>query len=844
MSTLSITGEEYVCYGENASGQFTPLIGVVKYDGSFSFREMTKDDLDRIPDDTILPGCWLFRKTMSSQGAWTKRFALLRGGFIFLFHSPHNDKPLAVIPLDKCRILMPDRQEKSFDNSLHSDGFEFDIRHKSRPTVRCYALSELERQELVRASSARCDLPSNIADMLQVQSLLRNMPLSSTIRVSNTRLTGINFAASEMASEAQSVVHSPFAVASSATSQQHQSHSHNQHQQQQHHNPFAAPRPPQFDDDDEFEGESGSAGGLYTSPPPPPPPPPSSLPSKQQQQHSISGSSVGQQPISKHQQYQSNQSVSALDTRASLFSSSSPPPPPQLTHQRLTSLHSLQRASVISQQIPETAVTQSETTAHAASTPVKKLDVTAFANLNSHLTQKVSESMELRDREDSYAHQQRLQQQQQHWQNLSLDISNNANAKSNPVDDFMNSNNHENGNNSASHDQGGNNNNATTPPVTFAELFRFLLFFCDEEMAEDPQPSAQQQFPHAKGAAVDEMLLFVYRAYCDDTNSSSQNAGFMSLEQLCDFLQDCAVLQTHAPPEGGTDEAAEAFQEALAATHLLRSLPRSPSSTNSSALGGAAEAGRVDFGQWYQLLLRIASIVYADLYAQDATVAFSKLLFETIAPLFLICHKSQAVANAKAAAVTPSTNKTSLLPRHRRALLQSDPLLHDARILLVLITYASNLWKVFLTYATDAVGKLPEVSLPFPAAAQLNERGMHKLPVVAPEKHLNSASSQVYAGLTADSWILSESGWLRLCRDYAFSPYVFSNAQLREVYRSLVGRSAGRKTIVSSKLPSREQLAANTAMRTSRKQTNNSNNNTNTINNNNNNNSIYAGGKE
>ena len=40
-----------------------------------------------------------------------------------------------------------------------------------------------------------------------------------------------------------------------------------------------------------------------------------------------------------------------------------------------------------------------------------------------------------------------------------------------------------------------------------------------------------------------------------------------------------------------------------------------------------------------------------------------------------------------------------------------------------MMTYAPNLWKLFLNYATDAVGKIPEINSPFPVAAQLNERG-------------------------------------------------------------------------------------------------------------------------
>jgi hypothetical protein len=53
----------------------------------------------------------------------------------------------------------------------------------------------------------------------------------------------------------------------------------------------------------------------------------------------------------------------------------------------------------------------------------------------------------------------------------------------------------------------------------------------------------------------------------------------------------------------------------------------------------------------------------------------------------------------------------------------TDELVLEERIALVMITYAPNLWRVFLNYATDAVGKIAEINLPFPEAAQLNERG-------------------------------------------------------------------------------------------------------------------------
>jgi hypothetical protein len=52
-----------------------------------------------------------------------------------------------------------------------------------------------------------------------------------------------------------------------------------------------------------------------------------------------------------------------------------------------------------------------------------------------------------------------------------------------------------------------------------------------------------------------------------------------------------------------------------------------------------------------------------------------------------------------------------------------DVLVLEERILLLMITYSPNLYRVFLTYGHDAVGKVPEINRMFPESAQANERG-------------------------------------------------------------------------------------------------------------------------
>lgn len=225
------------------------------------------------------------------------------------------------------------------------------------------------------------------------------------------------------------------------------------------------------------------------------------------------------------------------------------------------------------------------------------------------------------------------------------------------------------------------------------------------------------------------------------------------------------------------DEPLEDYKDALDAVTLLRSLPRNYSSNASTASTTTGRFGNVDFGQWYQLLVRISQIVYPDLFTSDRTVAFAKILSEVIVPMFPWC-------------------KHRLSKRYT-----NDPILREERILLVLTTYAPNLWKVFLTYCADAVGKIPEVNSAFPECAQLNERAMYKLAAgtvnCIPQKLQPSV-----APLQSDSWIMSENACQRFARDYGLTPHLLSSKQLKDMIRGINRQ----KLIISSRLPVRDQL--------------------------------------
>lgn len=192
---MSVVGEEFLAYSESSTGHYTPLVAVAKYDGSINFRDVVKEDLTRINDTEVLPGSWIFRKTLGSAGSWVKRFAILRGAYIFLFHSPQNDKPIAIIPLDGCKIVVPENNEKTFEETRvykANDGYEFDVRHNLRPTARLYALSALERNEWVQSCKQRCSYIS--LDLSSSEHIAKLLPPGGNIVLTNTKLSGLSLA--------------------------------------------------------------------------------------------------------------------------------------------------------------------------------------------------------------------------------------------------------------------------------------------------------------------------------------------------------------------------------------------------------------------------------------------------------------------------------------------------------------------------------------------------------------------------------------------------------------------------------------------------------------------------
>ena len=162
----------------------------------------------------------------------------------------------------------------------------------------------------------------------------------------------------------------------------------------------------------------------------------------------------------------------------------------------------------------------------------------------------------------------------------------------------------------------------------------------------------------------------------------------------------------------------------------------------------------INFTQFYQIVLRICQVVYADIYDTDPVVALHKILQEVFVPL--LCWSD----NLKAGSM--------------------DVLVKEERIGLLAVTYMPNLWKVFLFYAREVVGKaLPsEAYQRFPEVPQWIEKQLYGLPDGCPvttaklPKHINPL-------------IVTEQELLRFCYDYGFLPYLFSQQHFRELFSSL-----------------------------------------------------------
>jgi hypothetical protein len=296
-------------------------------------------------------------------------------------------------------------------------------------------------------------------------------------------------------------------------------------------------------------------------------------------------------------------------------------------------------------------------------------------------------------------------------------------------------------------------------PMTLAKMFRHLLFFAEEELVEDPLENAPMQVPHLKGEYSETMMTSVYQHYCNQS-------GYMSLEEFVNFMEDIGVIGTHVPRDVN-DVPTPEVEAALNPVKILGTIPRNMGYTTEMLVAASKSpyANRsnskdsflINFTQFYLIVLKIAQTVYPSIYASDATLATQKLMQESMVPLSAWCN-----GHMKNGSV--------------------DALVTDERIALLLSTYSPNLWKVFLMYAHDILGKLPNSSMlsaaNFPQSAKLSEKQLFGVPEGAPYRPELSSGFE-----KCEPLIIDENALLRFCTDYGIIPHIVSRSRAKEIYK-------------------------------------------------------------
>lgn len=712
----------------------------------------------------------------------------------------------------------------SFEDNRYfkaNEGFEFEIRHPSRPTIRLYALSELERQEWVQGVSKRVNFSPNPSDEMKHKTMNDLLPENSNVTITSVRLSGFS---------------------NSKPSQSSQSAGYNNDNFKNFH---AAPR------HSDFENSIKNTGFSY----------PHNHPlafnsNLLQSQNNINFNSLTGGVDTN--------SVSGVLTNVNTVSLSNPLPPVSSTYSRQPSGHHHQVET------SSNSSTKSNGSHFQHLVPSNDIPVNIIAsnnmihdnshsnfnnNHNNFFTNNPSNSQNPYTNNDYINSNVKPMPPSHniHYEDDDLFLPPPPPPPYEPLNESFSSFNPEEKSSSLEEQIAKHNKDAmekkmdnsalnlaayqkkpkslinilreseSKKPLTLSELFRFSLFFVDQELAEDPRNDSRHKGPLVKGHATEEILLKVYQRYCQ------KDTGYMSLEFFIEFLDDAAFLQTHCPHDDN-DEPLEQWVEALDPLVLYSSIPKSSKeeSRHKKNATKGNDAITIDFGQFYQLLLLITKIVYKDLAIEDETVAFSKLIQESLCPLYLWCAPLKDIVsdpdfdlenekeydflelpydNSMITSLTTNgeeqtkgimVSPTPYRIHYKRG--SVDPLVLEERIQLVMSTYAPNLWKVFLTYACDAVGKIPDVQLLFPEFALLNEKGMYRNPSIVSNRVVLINGQKVPQ--FPDSLFITESNLLRFCRDYSISPHLASISEIKEYWASL-NRN---KQIVSSRLPTREQI--------------------------------------
>lgn len=631
-----------------------PVIVVYRTDGTQDFKDLTKDDLDRLPDsfdrgneENI--GGWLQKNSgkIGARDNWQRRYAVFRGPYMFYFMNPKSQNPVGVVPLENCEVYTPGGGIKSFaDNQVvrggKESGYEFEIRHSFRNKLHLAASTESERDMWADIVQERAGQVNGVSVKDSHKPLVNQGSGShmQNIAVTRTRLD---------------------------SAQQHSISRHSRSQAPQH----------------ETDDYSGVSDGLFA-----PPPPPSS------HNYTSHHSSLLDSGIDDSVTYDSGVNMYGEQYSGHEVAAQQQAPPQGTTGTGQSLDDALAHSRLRDEEFKQQALEERQ-------------------QLQLDLAHKIQFQQEGRKRE--------AEARERSHNKARIELARLQEAKN---------------------------------PMTLAEMFRFLLSFTNEDLCEEPDPDSPLQFPHLKGHWAENMLSTIYRSYC-------KTSGFMSLEEFVEFMEDTAVLRTHVPHDE-LDEPLREFQSQLDPVLLLSTVPRnlgcSETAEDITPAAITSDNFRLNFAQFYQILLRITHIVYADLYAKAPSHAFNKFLQEAILPLS--CWSKG---------------------HHKRG--STDTLVTDERIVLLLMTYAPNLWRVFLAYAQDCHAKVPAVAAsPYPSTAKISERQLFGVPTGAPN---NQSTGSLGGGDAVSGIFMTESSCLKFCQDYGLMPHLMNRAIMKDTIFSL-----------------------------------------------------------
>jgi hypothetical protein len=104
--------------------------------------------------------------------------------------------------------------------------------------------------------------------------------------------------------------------------------------------------------------------------------------------------------------------------------------------------------------------------------------------------------------------------------------------------------------------------------------------------------------------------------------------------------------------------------------------------------------------------------------------------------------------------------------------------------------YAPNIWKTFLLYAQDLVGRSSNLNLPFPEAAKCSEKVLYSLPfgINFDKEDVEYATSFMLSDKgvskfsTDTAFIMTKSACIKFARDYGLVPYLMTRKQFKEAF--------------------------------------------------------------